>query len=325
MNEAFDSSHDHSLKKSTMLIQLLKGGIGNQFFQIAFATALAKASKSNLAFDLRFFNHDGYNRKSILDKIFPDAKIIDTTHLPPESSAVLSEQVFFEFLGTNDMPRHYEFPGGISHIVLDGYWQDRRFVDTVNLASFRTTLEHHAKTVAPNWVTIINTSSQSLAIHVRRHDYKHHGLCSEAYYIEAIHWLMAKYGTMDVFVYSDEPNYTSYFLNQSGIRHVLVNSGDDLADLFLMSLCSYQVISNSTFSWWGAMLSTAKRVIYPTPWSFMHTPSPWLCPSDWLGVNGAVEKHAVSRQDFGKTLDLEKFRVDKETSLELVFTISPTR
>jgi len=73
------------------------------------------------------------------------------------------------------------------------------------------------------------------------------------------------------------------------------------------------------------MLSTAKRVIYPTPWSFMHTPSPWLCPSDWLGVNGAVEKHAVSRQDFGKTLDLEKFRVDKETSLELVFTISPTR
>ena len=46
---------------------------------------------------------------------------------------------------------------------------------------------------------------------------------------------------------------------------------------------------------------------------------------DWLGVNGAVEKHAVSRQDFGKTLDLEKFRVDKETSLELVFTISPTR
>jgi len=34
----------------------------------------------------------------------------------------------------------------------------------------------------------------------------------------------------------------------------------------LMSMCDYQIMANSTFSWWGAWLSGSKHVIGPKMW-----------------------------------------------------------
>ena len=88
----------------------------------------------------------------------------------------------------------------------------------------------------------------------------------------------------------------------------MVASGDDLDDLFLMSQCSRHVISNSTYSWWGAMLSGSADVIWPEPWSLTHTPSPQLCPPTWRRVMGAVER-PIQQQRYTSTLDEEQFRI----------------
>ncbi|KAK6023888.1 hypothetical protein OSTOST_10311 [Ostertagia ostertagi] len=158
----------------------------------------------------------------------------------------------------------------------------------------------------------IRGSARPTAVHVRRHDYKHHGLASESYYIDALRWLAARSGPLDVFVFSDEPNYTAAFLSQAGIRAQLVSTGDDLADLYLMAQCGRHVISNSTYSWWGAVLSGANDVVWPDPWSFMHTPSAQLCPPRWKRVTGAVER-APNTPRFANTLEQEQFRIDRET------------
>jgi len=112
-------------------------------------------------------------------------------------------------------------------------------------------------------------------------------------------------------VFSDEPNYTALFLSQAGSRAQIVNSGDDLGDLFLMAQCRHHVISNSTFSWWGAVLSGSDDVVWPDPWSPVHLASPQLCPPQWRRVQGAVEK-PLNPQRWTAALDEEQFRIDRD-------------
>ena len=64
------------------------------------------------------------------------------------------------------------------------------------------------------------------------------------------------------------------------------NSG--YVDMCLMTMCSYHIIANSSFSWWGAWLSDSKKVIAPSGWfaesnnQLLDTKD--LIPEDWVIV-----------------------------------------
>ena len=66
----------------------------------------------------------------------------------------------------------------------------------------------------------------------------------------------------------------------------IVDEKDELAGLMLMSLCEGgAVISNSTFSWWGAMLgcgATGVPVAYPAKWIGKENPD--LFPPSWIRI-----------------------------------------
>ena len=49
-------------------------------------------------------------------------------------------------------------------------------------------------------------------------------------------------------------------------RFLISDSGDNITDMCLMSMCQYQIMANSTYSWWGAWLSNSKDVIAPKLW-----------------------------------------------------------
>ncbi|MFA7290454.1 MAG: alpha-1,2-fucosyltransferase [Melioribacteraceae bacterium] len=114
----------------------------------------------------------------------------------------------------------------------------------------------------------------SLCIHIRRTDFvgnSYHEIVDKEYYNRGIEYIR-KIGKIDkIYVFSDDIRwckenirfeFPTMFVGQEYVGKK--NEGH----LFLMSVCKYFVIPNSTFSWWGAWLSKRedKIVIAPTKW-----------------------------------------------------------
>ena len=110
--------------------------------------------------------------------------------------------------------------------------------------------------------------NKPIALHVRRTDYaaySHHPICSIEYYKEALSYFDSD---RDVVVFSDDPEWCHQQPLFSGDRFHISESGDQYIDLCLMAQCVDFIIANSSFSWWGAWLSTTpeKAVIAPKRW-----------------------------------------------------------
>lgn len=90
-------------------------------------------------------------------------------------------------------------------------------------------------------------------------------------------------------VFSDKIDWCKEeFANLKNIQNIrFIENEKNYHDLFLMSMCKHNIISNSTFSWWGAYLNNNpdKIVIAPPKWfcpesSFQDIPD--LFPEEWF-------------------------------------------
>ncbi|QRZ08335.1 alpha-1,2-fucosyltransferase [Mycolicibacterium austroafricanum] len=106
------------------------------------------------------------------------------------------------------------------------------------------------------------------AVHVRRGDYvtmqkitDRLGICTLNYFGSAIADLDPN---LPAIIVSDDPGWCSETLRHALDRPVRVmQTGSDLADLLLLMGAKQLVMSNSTFSWWGAFAGYADRVVGP--------------------------------------------------------------
>ena len=64
------------------------------------------------------------------------------------------------------------------------------------------------------------------------------------------------------------------------------NTLKDWEQMLLMSCCNYNIIANSSFSWWGAYLNTNydKIVCYPETWFVNNTDTKDLYPLEWIKI-----------------------------------------
>ena len=135
-------------------------------------------------------------------------------------------------------------------------------------------------------------SFTSVAVHVRRGDYVGNAtrdICNMSYYKNAINILSKKYNNLHFFVFSDDIQYISEnftFLKCYTIIDSINELMSDYFDLFLMTKVNHLILSNSTFSWWGAWLnkSNGKTVIVPDHY---HSDNSWIpideiFPSEWI-------------------------------------------
>ena len=194
--------------------------------------------------------------------------------------------------------RRYEFDADVLEApqtcCLQGYWQSPKYFSDAEAQIRREFVVRDPLAGANLEVSRQIGACTSVSLHVRRGDYvdnahtnRYHGLCGPQYYAAAEALLRERCGDLRLFVFSDDPDWAEANLRFASPVSVVRHNGAlrDYEDLRLLSLCRHHIIANSTFSWWGAWLSSHadKIVVAPRQWFGQagHS-SADLVPDQWL-------------------------------------------
>jgi len=129
-------------------------------------------------------------------------------------------------------------------------------------------------------------NKDTVSIHVRRGDYTNlqhiHPLQSIEYYENAYNIIDDK--SINVLVFSDDIEWCKNNIKFENITYI--EGETNIVDMYIMSLCTHNIIANSSFSWWGAWLNNNKnkKVIAPINWfgsqSNLYTGD--IIPKKWI-------------------------------------------
>lgn len=285
-----------------MIITTITSGFGNQLFQYAAGYALAKKRHAKLRLDTRFYQENKYRNYelgrlgiSAQELSWADKARLDLLDASMRRRSIKWPLHFLPLLKlryVDDAVSGFdnsvlEQPNGT---VLRGYWQNEEYFseyreDILREFTFRSAPD------AENAAMISRIKEQtSICVHVRRGDYLSSKEVVAAapirYYENAVKWMTDRVPNAKYFVFSDEPDWCRENLGIADPVFVTHNTGkNDPEDLRLMTHCDHFIIANSTFSWWGAWLSTAphKQVIAPQQWfSVPNGNELAIVPRDWL-------------------------------------------
>jgi hypothetical protein len=118
-------------------------------------------------------------------------------------------------------------------------------------------------------------SEKPLVMHIRRGDYSKTpslGMLSTDYYQQAISAARDRSGKANpkFWIFSDDAEFAQALVTEIGVEGLVISRGTNLRpaeELGLMTLGSGHVLANSSFSWWGASMSSISEfVIYPDKW-----------------------------------------------------------
>ena len=269
-----------------MIRVTVKGGLGNQMFQYAFARSLAISMSTEVVVDTGWINT---RRRRIVRREYGlDHLSVNVSHAEVAGAVRVAEPKMFRYA-----PELVEsiVSGEASDVwLIDGYWQSYKY------------FEKHADVIAqeftpklplPGCVGDIVSDikeSNSVLIHVRRADYVENPWhpCYGADHIDKCVALIAeRVDNPRLFIFSDDIEWCRQNLSFPNSRFVDVLHDAPHHNMYMMSLCDHFVISASTFSWWSAWLGTYpnKIVIYPKVWFLdQSVDTSDLIPPSWISV-----------------------------------------
>lgn len=167
---------------------------------------------------------------------------------------------------------------------LYGYWQSERYfsdIRSILLNDFRFPQLNDSKNLE---LLEKIQSSISVSIHVRRGDYiGGFPLMDEAYYKNAMNYILKKYENVFFIVFSNDIVWCRENVTfNNGIFVDWNNGKESWKDMFLMTQCKHNIIANSSFSWWGAWLNQNenKVIIAPSVWLY-HAETPDIHCEGW--------------------------------------------
>lgn len=291
-----------------MIIAHVFGGLGNQMFQYAFGRAIASKLQSKLVLDLSKESL-GTLRSFELDNVFNiEAKIATELDLKKVLGWRRHDWVkkIFKKIGASNLlyPRLMEEPHFyfapqifpvIDDIYISGYWQSEKYFKEIEATirqefTFRQPLSSLSSALV---VKIRENANTAISLHVRRGDYvsnsannRVHGVCSLDYYQAAVEYIAERVAHPFFYIFSDDIEWVRTNIDLS-FPYVLVDhnrGASSYEDMFLISVCKHHIIANSSFSWWGAWLSSNpdKIIITPRNWFSDENMRHDLFPQSWI-------------------------------------------
>jgi len=260
-----------------MIIFFAGGGLGNQIFQYAFLKTIAKENElivsTNMKQLVNTFELKNRNFKQItLNR--PLRKLIYSYFKP----YILDTLVKLKLIGyiKQDKNKKLFLPNFISKkgffpvtLVETHYFQSEVFFDKNALnIKIKERFILQAKSILDS----IPITQTKVFVHVRRGDYLFVEYSGESgielpnkYFLDAIEIMKKKVENPYFIFLSDDSGYCESLFKE--IEDKYISNNDINVDLALMTLCEYGIVSNSSFSWWGAyLMKNRKKVIFPKYW-----------------------------------------------------------
>lgn len=294
------------MKQKRMKIIKILGGLGNQMFQYALYLAIKnRYQDEEVKIDTSCFRgyplHNGYE----LDKLFSikadEATFMDKLKIAYPYTHYRIWQVLHKLrLRRSTMlieDSKGAYAGNVFHMdkdcYYDGYWQNERYFKDIRpeiLQAFTPKVISHQNLEFCEKMKL----RKCVSIHIRRGDYVNHplygGICDKAYYQRAITYIQRNTNCDFYIIFSNDIEWCeknlSDLLVSKEVTYVNWNKGkNSYQDMYLMSRCNYNIIANSSFSWWGAWLNyhEDKIVICPTKWNNIKS-SKFELPQRWIKI-----------------------------------------
>ncbi len=305
-----------------MVHVLTKGGVGNQMFQYAFALQVQRMNNNGLIYlngHLHPFSRD--KRQHSLHHFALTDKTHVCTKWQGVRCIVACALVLAKLLGIGgvfkllrgrsatltanrerlcdagvyvvsdiySVPRVRTRGKGAHHHVF-GYFQTPEVIRGIEdelRAAF--TVKTPASEVNKDMLEQIKQDN-AVCLHVRRGDYSlfpQLQVCDERYYREAVRQACEALTNPVFYVFSTGHEDVEWVRNNynfdADVRYVDLDN-PDYEELRLMMACKHFIISNSTFSWWAAVLSQAagsvKRGWAPAEW--LKGSDVKMCLDEWI-------------------------------------------
>jgi hypothetical protein len=290
-----------------VIVVTLKGRLGNQMFEYATGRSLAERHQTELVLDTSWmihFRRGGGSERYELDCFDlgvrvcpvwevarvpnPSRVIYALQHLRPSRRRFL--HVIAEDTSTNAFePAVLTAPDNT--FLVGGYWQFEDYF-AEHEAVIRQAFAFPPLSEPSERLADQIRGTPAVSVHVRRGDYAGIGLLGfldEDYYERALETIAAAAGELHLFVFSDEPDWCRENLRLPYPTTIVdrpLTPDRAWEDMQLISLCRHHVISNSTFSWWGAWLnpSPTKVAVAPKRWTLSPKRIGDPIPSRWIRV-----------------------------------------
>jgi hypothetical protein len=294
-----------------MITIAMNGGLGNQLFQVfaALAAAIRNGDTCYFLYTVRDASGKrGTYWNSLFHALRPMTVIANAGNVDRFMQLPTYQEPAFRY---SQLPRQTAMNS--TPLKLVGYFQsDKYFADVRDEIYEKLQLleqQRHIRAMfaESSW---FSCEAVTVAMHFRIGDYKHiqeaHPILSLEYYRRALQHVIqhvhvnSAHEKINILIFNQACDNAVILDHMQQLRavpefaqrcrfHKVPDMFDDWKQMMLMSVCDYNIIANSTFSWWGAYLNQnpGKIVCYPSTWfgpALQNHDTRDLFPADWVKI-----------------------------------------
>lgn len=274
----------------------IRGRLGNHLFQVGAMCSYANANGYEAVFSSKWSGNEADSNF----KLFQNIQFVDYSEL----------QVFKQI--THNYFNYKKLPRLLESSCISGeycYFQDFKYLNRELLLELFLIPSLQEK-ILKKYPDIKSRTS----IHIRRGDYvTREKIGSNQFIIPSLRYYWSAIAACEAekfIVFSDDIEWCQRKLK---LQNVIYSNDDEDISITAMSMCKNNIISTSTFGWWGAYLnpSKEKKVIAPSKWfkpdsaevlNGLTTAESNLIPDSWIRID------PYQKRNFRIGLRLKKIR-----------------